>query len=183
MTDAEIIDGLFRRDDDVLAGLQEKYGPYCTAITENILGNREAAEEVCSDVWMRVWENIPPVRPDNLRVYVGRIARNAALHRLEWENAGKRSGIRVQLDELHECLPYRMSGVDVDRLALQEIMSRFIRDLSGEKRVIFIRRYWYGDSVEQIARMCGCKPVRITGILYRVRKQLRKILEKEEIGL
>ena len=183
MTDPEIIDGLFQREDTALAGLQEKYRQYCLTITQNILGSPESAEEVCSDVWMQVWKNIPPLRPDNLRLYVAQIARNGALHRLEWEHAEKRSGIRVQLDELSECLPDGCSGVDVEQFVLQQTLSRFVRELPREKRIMFVRRYWYGDTVEQIAARCVCKPVRVTGILYRIRRQLRKTLEKEGIML
>lgn len=183
MTDVEIIDGLFRRDESALAKLQETYRQYSGYIAQRILGDPETAEEVCSDVWMRIWQNIPPLRPDNLRLYIGRLTRNAALHRLDWENAAKRSGIRVQLDELSECLPDHLSAIDTDQFALQQIINEFLRSLSQEKRVIFIRRYWYGDSVEEIAQRFGCKPVRITGILFRTRKELRRLLEKEGIDL
>lgn len=183
MTDTEIIDGLFRREEPALEAVQTQYHSYCSFIAKRILGNRESAEEVCSDVWLRVWQSIPPTRPENLRLYIGRITRNRALHYLEQESAAKRSAVQVQLEELNECLPDRLSEVDTDRIVLQQIMGKFLRSLSREKRVIFIRRYWYGDTIEQIAARCGCKPVRITGILYRIRKELRNILEKEEIDL
>ena len=183
MTDHEIIEGLFRRDEAALAKLEEAYRSYAGYIAQRILGNPESTEEVCSDVWMRIWQNIPPVRPDNLGLYVGRVTRNAALHRLDWENAAKRSGIRVQLDELSDCLPDRLSGVDTEMVTLRQTINEFLRSLPKEKRVIFIRRYWYGDSAEEIAQRCGCRPVRINGILYRLRKELRKVLEKEGIEL
>lgn len=183
MADDEIIEGLFRRDESALAKLQNTYHAYAEHIARRILGNPQAAEEICSDVWMRIWQNIPPTRPDNLRLYIGRLARNAALHRLDWENAAKRSGICVQLDELSTCLPDQSSRIDPDKFALQQVVKDFVQNLPREKRVIFIRRYWYGDSVEEIAQRCGCKPARITGILFRTRKELRKLLEKEEIGL
>lgn len=183
MTDDEIIEGLFRRDESALAKLQETYLQYSRYIAQRILGDPETAEEICADVWMRIWQNIAPIRPDNLRLYIGKLTRNAALHRLEWENAAKRSGIRVPLDELSQCLPDHFSGIDAEQITLQQTINEFLRSLSQEKRVIFIRRYWYGDSVEEIAKRCGCKPVRITGILFRTRKELRRLLEKEEIDL
>lgn len=183
MTDMELIDGLFRREEAALAKLRDTYCQYSTSIAQRILGDPEAAEEVCSDVWMRIWQNIPPVRPDNLRLYIGRLTRNAALHRLEWENAGKRSGICVQLDELSTCLPDQLSGIDVEQVALQQTMKDFLQNLPHEKRVIFIRRYWFGDSIEEIAQRCGCKAARITGILFRTRRELRRLLEKEGFTL
>lgn len=183
MTDVEIIDGLFRREESALAKLQKTYCQYSGSIARRILDDPETAEEICSDVWMRIWQSIPPIRPDNLRLYIGRLTRNSALHRLEWESAAKRSGIHIQLDELSECLPDHFSGIDTDRLALQQTINIFLRSLPQEKRVVFIRRYWYGDSVEEIARRCGCKAVRITGILFRTRKELRRLLEKEGIEL
>lgn len=183
MTDNEIINALFQREESVLTAIQEKYRSYCAAIAGRILADPETAEEVCSDVWLGIWQSIPPARPENLRLYIGKAARNRALHRLEQENARKRSGIRVQLEELADCLPDRTAALEPDRLALQQVMAAFVRDLPREKRVIFLRRYWYGDTVEQIARHIGCKPCRITGILYRIRKELRKKLELEEIAL
>lgn len=183
MTDNEIIEGLLRREESALAGMQEKYRSYCGAIAGKIVADPEAAEEVCSDVWLRIWQSIPPARPDDLKLYIGRAARNRALHHLERENAQKRSGVRVQLEELGESLPDRAAELEPDRLALRQVMADFVRALPREKRLIFLRRYWYGDTVDQIARRLGCKSCRITGILYRIRKDLKKKLEQEEIEL
>lgn len=181
MTDIEMVDGLFRREESALEEMQQKYRAYCSCVAEKILGDRESAEEVCDDVWLRVWQSIPPARPENLRLYLGRTARNTALNYLEREHAAKRSGIRVQLEELRECLPDRLSEMDAERMVLQQVMETFLQNLPKEKRVIFLRRYWYGDTVELIAVRLHCKPIRVTGILYRIRKELRKTLEKEEI--
>lgn len=183
MTDNEIINALFRREESALTAMQEKYRSYCSSIAGRIVADPETTEEVCSDVWLGVWQSIPPARPENLRLYIGRIARNRALHQLERENARKRSGVRVQLEELADCLPDRTTALEPDRLALRQVMADFVRSLPEEKRLVFLRRYWYGDTVEQIARRMDCKPCRITGILYRTRKELRKKLEQEEIEL
>ena len=183
MTDNEIINALFRREESALTAMQEKYRSYCSSIAGRIVADPETTEEVCSDVWLGVWQSIPPARPENLRLYIGRIARNRALHQLERENARKRSGVRVQLEELADCLPDRTTALEPDRLALRQVMADFVRSLPEEKRLVFLRRYWYGDTVEQIARRMDCKPCRITGILYRTRKELRNKLEQEEIEL
>lgn len=183
MTDRELIDGLLRREESALALVQQKYRQYCGAIAEKILGCRESAEEVCSDVWLRLWQSIPPARPENLRLYIGKTARNTALNRLEQENAQKRSGVHIQLEELAQCLPDRLSEVEPERLALREAMHTFLRRLPAQQRQVFVRRYWYGDTVEEIAARFACTPSRITGMLYRTRKLLKKHLEKEEINL
>lgn len=181
MTDQEMIEGLLRRDEAALGQVQQTYHQYCGFIAGKILGDPEAAREVCSDVWLRIWQSIPPNRPENLRLYIGRLARNRALQVLEKENALKRSAICVQLEELGETIPDRLSGVDADRAALRLALGEFLRSLPREKRLIFVRRYWYGDTVDEIAERIGCKPSRITGILYRTRQELRKKLEREEI--
>lgn len=183
MTDNEIINALFRREEAALTAMQEKYRGYCSSIAGRIVADPETTEEVCSDVWLGLWQSIPPARPENLRLYIGKAARNRALHRLDQENARKRSGIRVQLDELAECLPDHAAELEPDRLALRQVMADFVQSLPTEKRLVFLRRYWFGDTVEQIARRIGCKPCRITGILYRTRKELKKKLEQEEIEL
>lgn len=183
MTDKEIIAGLLRREESALGAVQEKYRRYCASIAGKIVPDPETVEEVCSDVWLRIWQSIPPTQPEDLKLYIGRIARNQALHHLERENARKRSGIRVQLEELSECLPDRNAHAEPDRLALRQVMSDFVRELPREKQMIFIRRYWYGDTVDEIADRLGCKSSRITGILYRLRKELRKKLEQEEMEL
>ena len=176
-----MVEGLLLRDESVLERIQSTYRPYCASIAGRILGDPETVREVCADVWLRLWQSIPPNRPDNLRMYIGRLSRNRALQVLEKEQARKRSAVCVQLEELSAVLPDRLRELDPERLALRQIMQRFLRELPKEKRVIFLRRYWYGDSVEEIADRIGCKSSRITGILYRTRQELRKKLEQEEI--
>lgn len=179
MTDQERIAGLFRREESALAEIQRTYRAYAASIAVNILGSRESAEEICSDVWLLLWQSIPPNRPDNLRLYIGRLARNRALNCLESERAIKRSAVRVQLEELEECLPDRASILEPDAIALRELMADFLRQLPREKRLVFVRRYYYGDTVAEIAHRSGCKPSRITGILHRTRQELKSRLEQE----
>lgn len=183
MTDQERIAGLFRREESALDEIQQTYRAYAASIAVNILGSRESAEEICSDVWLRLWQSIPPNRPDNLRLYIGRLTRNRALSSLESERAIKRSAIRVQLEELQECLPDKSRSVEPDSIALRELMTDFLRRLPREKRLIFVRRYYYGDTVPEIAQRLGCKTSRITGILYRIRQELKSRLEQEGFDL
>lgn len=183
MTDNERIAALYRREESVLAEIQRTYRAYAASIAVGILGSRESAEEVCSDVWLRLWQSIPPNRPENLRLYIGRLARNRALSCLESERAIKRSAIRVQLEELQECLPDQASKLEPDAIALRELMADFLGRLPREKRLVFVRRYYYGDTVPQIAHLLGCKPSRVTGILYRTRQELKTRLEQEGFDL
>ena len=174
MTDEMIIGLLLDRDPAALEALQSQYGRYCAAIVSGLLADREDVEEVVADVWMQVWSSIPPNRPEHLRLYLGRIARNAALNRLDYRNADKRSG---PLEELCTVTPDR----NWERQALRGALEEFLRALKPEYRQIFLRRYWYGDGVEEIARRFGCSRVRVSGILFRLRGQLKAHLEKEEL--
>lgn len=183
MQDPELLEGLERRDENALAALQTRYRAYCAYIAAKILGCEQSAQEVCNDVWLQVWRSIPPARPDDLRLYIGKAARNTALKYLERENAQKRSGVFVQLDELAQCIPDKLSAVEPEDLALKEALERFLRSLPQEQRRVFVRRYWYGDTVRELAERFDCAPTRITGILFRTRKQLKKYLEKEDIAL
>lgn len=179
MTDRDLIDGLFNRQESILVMIQQKYRAYATSIALRIVGSPETAEEVISDVWMRLWQSIPPNRPGDLKLYIGRIARNRALTTLESEQAQKRSAIRVQLDELQECLPDQTSNLEPDVIVLRELMASFVRQLPRETQLVFVRRYFYGDTVPEIARQLRCKPSRVTGILYRTRQELKLRLEQE----
>ena len=174
LTDEEILACLNARDQTALEELQRQYGRYCAAIAGGILADGADVEEVCADVWMQVWSSIPPNQPEHLRLYVGRLARNAALNRLEYRSAQKRSG---PLEELTALTPDR----SLEHQALRDALEQFLRGLNPEYRQMFLRRYWYGDGVEEIARRFGCTRVRVSGILLRLRRKLKDLLEQEEL--
>lgn len=174
LSEEKIISRLFGRDETVLEELEREYGRYCAAIAGGILEDAGETEQVVNDVWMQVWTSIPPNRPNHLRLYIGRIARNLALNRLEYLKAGKRAA--PPIDELETLTPDR----NPERLALKDALERFLREQKPEYRQMFLRRYWFGDSVDEIARRYGCTRTRVTGILFRLRRQLKEHLEKEE---
>ena len=174
MTDSTIMELLQRREPGALTALQTEYGRYCAAIARGLLSDEADVEEVVADVWMQVWTSIPPNEPEHLRLYVGRIARNLALNRLEYHSAGKRS---APLEELAAVTPDR----NLERQALKDALEAFLRRQRAEHRQIFLRRYWYGDSIEELAERFGCTKGRITSILFRLRRDLQKSLEKEDI--
>lgn len=183
MTDENIVTRLQQRQEDAVQALQQRYGLYCMAIARRILGNEADAQEVVNDVLMQAWQSIPDTKPDNLRLYLAKLTRNAALRHIEFQNAQKRSGVAVQLDELAQILPDRLSDLEPDTQILKELIQQFLRTLPAERRNIFLRRYWFGDSVEELADRFGCSQSRITTILFRLRKQLKNHLEKEGFNL
>ena len=173
---ADIIELLERRDEQGLALLKEKYSDYCYSIIYHLLRNHEQTEEALSDVWLRIWNSIPPARPARLRAYLARIARNVALDYIKHNSAQKRSGITVMLEELDACIPEPNWD---ERERLRELLRTFVNTLEPEVQRIFLRRYVYGATIEELAKAMHSTENRITGILFRTRKKLRKYLEKE----
>ena len=175
LTEEKIKQMLLDRKPDALQELRSQYGRYCAAIAAGILADEADVEEVVADVWMQVWTSIPPNDPDYLRLYVGRITRNLALNRLEYRNAGKRAAL--PLEELETVTPDRT----LERQVLRDALKVFLHAQKPEHRQMFLRRYWYGDSVEEIAARFGCSRTKVTGILFRLRRKLRDHLEKEKL--
>lgn len=181
MDDQEILDLLFSRSEYALAALERKYGTYCMTIAYRILHSAGDCEECLNDTWLKVWNAVPPQRPDDLRVYLARIVRNTALDRYRAQTAEKRRGleITVALHELEECLP----GEDAERHVLsgelKDEINRFLRALPERDCNVFLRRYFYVESYGEISRRYGISEVYVRQILCRVRRKLKKHLEKE----
>lgn len=184
MSDNEILELFFQKDENALSALEKQYKPYCIAVAERILGDREDAEECWNDVLQKAWNSASGAKPDNLRLWLGKIARNSALTMLESQKAKKRTGgIKLQLDELSECIPAPLFEHEADRIALRDFMNGFIKKLPEEQRRIFIRRYWLCESISEIAEKTGSTENRVSLILFRIRKRLKKELEKEGFDL
>ena len=181
MEDTQIIDLFFERSEQALRELDDKYGKAVRRTASNLLNLAQDAEECVSDTYLRVWNSIPPQRPDYLGGYVCRIARNLAISRLRFDHADKRaSSLDVVLDELEACLP---SPVDVESdyeaRELGEAINRFLAGLSYDDRFVFVRRYWFADSVKAIARQLGKKEGSVSVRLFRLRNKLKNTLEQE----
>ena len=184
MGDTEIITALLRRDDSVLTALEEQYGPRLYRLARRFLRSREDAEEAVNDTWLSAWNTIPPQKPRNLSAYLSRLCRFAALSKVDWLTAQKRSATVVELTkELEECIPDRLSEREVEARAIGEALNGFLRTLSEEKRAMFLRRYWYGDPVRDIAARLGVGESKVKTTLYRCREELKTYLEKEGISL
>ena len=182
MTDAEIIQRYWQRDEGAIAASHAAYGPYCHTIAQNILGSPEDAEECVNDTWLRAWQAIPPQRPRVLRLFFAKITRNLALNRWKSRTAEKRGGgeTALLLDELAECAG---SGGDAEGAYLAkelgEAVDRFVRGLPRRDGDVFLRRYFWGDSVGSIAARYGLTSHHVSVLLSRTRKKLNSYLIKE----
>lgn len=184
MRDREIVELYFKREETALEITAEKYKNYCVSIAERILLSREDAEEIWNDVLSAAWNSIPPNEPEHLDLWLGKIARNAALKKLETEKAKKRDGgIKLQLDELAETIPAPLSGYQADSIALRDVLNAFLAKLPKEQRNIFLRRYWLCEDVKDIAKAFGYSENKVSLILFRIRKRLKKELEKEDLDI
>lgn len=184
MEDQQIIDLFWQRSESAVTAAAEKYGAYCNKIAENILGSKEDVEECVNDTWLQAWQNIPPDRPVRLSAYLGKITRNLSLNRVQYYGAQKRGGgqTALALSELEACIPVQNSiEQTMQERYLKEVITHFLRELPVQKRNIFIRRYWYMMSIKEIAAAYGMRESKIASTLFRLRKELKHYLEKEEI--
>ena len=181
MEDSKIIDLFFERSEQAIGELDSKYGKTVTKTAANILGNRQDVEECTNDTYLGVWNSIPPHRPNPLVSFVCRIARNLAVSKLRAGTAAKRSsGLDLVLDELAEMVPSRMDvEADYEAKELAEAVNRFLAGLCYDDRYLFVRRYWYADSVKDIAGAMHVRDSRVSLRLFRLREKLRKSLQKE----
>ena len=181
MEDQRIIALFQSRSEQAITELANKYGRLCGRVANNILHNFLDAEECVNDTWLGVWDSVPPQQPDPLMTYVCGITRNLALKKYHASTAQKRnSTYDVALDELEACLALP-DTVDTELSAreLAELLNRFLKGLDQESRVIFLRRYWYADSISAIASRLHMQDNRVSVRLHRIRKRLRKDLRKE----
>lgn len=181
MEDTAIIDLFWARNQDALTQTDLKYGPMCRSLAFNILSDREDSEECVNDTWHKAWNTMPPQRPDSLRAYLGRIVRNLSISRLRQRTAQKRGhGVKIMFSELEDCLPAATSvDRELDNRELAAAISRWLRTLATEDRVLFVRRYWYGDAVHALASQWGFEPNRMAKRMLKLRRSLKQWLEKE----
>lgn len=179
MEDNQIIDLYFNRNEQAIAETSAKYGNYCSSIAKNILNNWEDAEECVNDTYLKAWEVIPPTRPTVFKAFLGRITRNLSFNLYKKMNADKRGNgqIAVVLDELAECVsgnsdPYE----EYDGKVLLDAINAFLEKLPQDKRIMFVCRYWYSDSVTDIAKRCGVSENTVSVALNRLRKRLHDYL-------
>ena len=180
MDDQQIVKMLFARAEGAIEALAERFGQQLLKIARNIVNDFHDAEECVSDTYLALWDAIPPAEPDPLAPYVYRTGRNIALNRLCRDSAAKRnSRYDLSLDELNTCLPGEDLQAALDARAVGQAIDRFLTKQSAENQYIFVRRYWYGDSVMEIAEALHLKENTVSVRLNRLRSSLKAYLCKE----
>lgn len=182
MEDAAIIALYFRRSESAITETKSKYGRMLMSISFGILKSLQDAEECESDTYLKTWDAIPPERPNIFSAFLSKITRNLSLNRYDEMHAQKRGNgeIPLLLDELAECIPDRNSIDDyINEQALKQVLDEFLGKQKKDARIIFMRRYWFGDSVQEISDKYGYGTSKIKMSLMRSRTELKKILEEE----
>ena len=180
MEDKKIVQLLFARAESAISELSTRFGKQLHRIAYNILENHSDAEECTNDTYFALWNAIPPVSPAPLAPYVYRTGRNTALKRLHKDTAQKRnSRYDISLEELNDCLPDEDAESIIDARELGRTMNRFLETKSKESRYIFIRRYWFGDSIGEIAGELKMQENAVSVRLNRIRNSLKDYLKKE----
>ena len=182
--DQKIIDLYWNRSENAITETAVKYGRYCTSIAYGILKSREDAQECVSDAYLMAWNAIPPRRPADLGTYLGKITRNLSIDRLRTRNRDKRGGgeVPLALEELEEVVVGSDSPEnEAVRKELVARLNRFLSELTQQERYVFVRRYWYLDSLADIAKNTGFSGSKVASMLYRLRGRLKKQLIKEEL--
>lgn len=181
MEDSKIIALFFARAEEAITALAEKYGAACGSIARNILKNSQDAEECVDDAYLAAWNTIPPQEPDPLKTYLFRIVRNISIARYHANTAVKRnSNYDVALEELEDCLADAGTveqALDAKELTRQ--INRFLAGLDEESQMLFVRRYWYADSIADLAARFQISGNHVSVRLSRIRDKLRKYLRKE----
>lgn len=164
-----------------IAESERRYGAYCLKIALNVLGNAEDARECVNDVWLKAWNGIPAAPPVDLQAFFGKLTRELAIDRWRRNHSEKRGGgeVALCLDELSECIPANGSvETAAEQKELAHVLSRFLSTLDEVPRRVFVCRYWYFDTVPEIAARFGFSRSKVSSMLHRTRKQLKSYLKE-----
>lgn len=187
MDDLQIIELYWLRDEDAVSESSAKYGRMLKRISFNILSSQQDSEECVNDTYERAWNTMPPHQPNSLCAFLGRITRNLSINRWHENHAKKRGGgvgAHVLLSELSDCVPSsQTTETQTDGNFVTEVITKWLYSLPQEDRVLFLRRYWFGDSLKALAEESMTTPVKLAGRIYRLRKKLKEALEKEGVLL
>lgn len=186
MEDSSIIELYFSRSDEAIAQTDAKYGAYARTIAKNILKNKEDAEEALNDTYLRLWNTIPPKRPDSLKAYVASLCRSSALDVYDKLKAQKRISdyeSSLAIDELLECFPACDDEDASEALSLREALNAFLSELDPKSRQIFMRRYFFANSQNKIATDFSMTKSAVSMSLSRTREKLKSFLEKEGFSI
>ena len=186
MEDEKILDLYWARHESAINETANKYGSYCFAIATSILQNKEDAEECVNDTYLKTWDAIPPQRPSNIRLFLGKITRNLSLNKYKERRTKKHGGGEVALlfSELEDCIP-SSNNVETEYESNQviEAINSCLLSIDSESRVVFVRRYWYADTIQAIATRFQMSESKVKSMLFRARKKMKTYLEKEGVIL
>lgn len=181
MEDEKIVELYFSRSEQAIAETRRQYGGLCWSIAYGVLGNREDAEESVSDAFLDAWNSIPPQRPNSLGAYLSRLTRRRAIDKWRGLGAEKRGkNMTLALHELEDCIP--APGGPEEALAAAELKGlivRFLSELPKEQRQLFLLRYWYLESIGDLAKRLGWSQSKVKTTLFRVRKKLMNFLREK----
>jgi RNA polymerase sigma-70 factor (ECF subfamily) len=185
LEDNQIVSLYFKRDESAITESKLKYGHLLLKIALNILSVKEDSEECVSDTYFKAWQNIPPEKPISLMAFLGRIVRNISINRYNANHAKKRyDGMEILLSELTDCIP-SFENVDskIETEELTKLIDGWLLSLKKEDRILFVKRYWFGESLNAIAFEYNILPNKLAGKMFSLRKGLLKKLEKEEAAI
>ena len=186
MKDTDIVSLYWDRNEDAIHQTQIKYGAYLSKVAYNILANFEDSKECVNDTYLAAWNSIPTNRPNNLATYLGKITRQITIDLFRRKNRTKRyaSEYAISLDELGESFSDRTTPEqELDAKLLIETINRFLRTLPDDARNTFIGRYYFFDSIKEVAAYCGMTESKHKTTLHRTRQSLKAYLEKEGFDL
>ena len=184
MDDVKIIELYFERNEEAIAKTETKYGKLCHNIAYNILNNEDDSDECVNDTYIGIWNSIPPTRPKNFMAFVCKIARNLSLKKLEYKNRQKRSqAITISFQELEWVLPDESFSPDISDDDIGKIISQFLVTQNDDVKKVFIRRYFFFDSIEEISKKYSFTESKVKNMLFRTRKKLKDYLIKEGVSL
>ncbi len=184
MDDQQIIAMYRERDEHAIEETAAKYGRLCLTVATNLLASTEDANECVNDTWLAVWNTIPPEEPESLTAYICRITRNLAMKRLRLANAAKRKAeAEISLHELEAILPDAHIDPHIDSEELGRQINAFLHAEKPENRNVFVRKYWFFDSISTIAQRYGYSENKVKSMLFRTRNKLKQHLKKEGYDL
>lgn len=185
MEDSQIMELYWKRNEYAIVETDRKYGALCHGIAMNLLSVREDAEECVNDTWNEAWNRLPPQRPENFKAWLCRVVRNISIGLWRKNHAMKRyNGISRILDELEDCVPSSHTvEQEVEDAELGRCISAWLLTLPPEDRLLFVRRYWHGVPLKDLAIQQNIPAPGLAKRMYRLRLSLKAALEKEEIYL
>ena len=181
MEDEKILDLYFARSEQAIAETDAKYGGYCFRIAQNVLADREDAEESVNDTYLTAWNTIPPQRPNIFSAFLAKVTRHIAIDRWRRRSAQKRGGgeMVLALEELSNCASPHDMETQMEQKEITRVLDQFLASLPETERNVFLCRYWYLDSIQTIADRCGFTRSKTASMLHRTRGKLRQKLESE----